>query len=113
MMRRKILNLGLLPKKATKLELRNYQCAFTTDPWTGPNDETYTALTCHYINEEWEYLICAVDFKVFHGQTRGQDCGEDAFNIFDDYKFKSENVTIIVTDTTASMITFGKTMRNE
>jgi len=50
---------------------------------------------------------------VFHGQTRGHDCGEDLFNIFDDYEFKSEYVTIIVTDTTASMITFGKTIRNE
>jgi len=113
MARRKILNLGLLSKKATKLELQNYICAFPTDHWTGPNDETYTTLTCHYINEEWEYHSCVVGFKVFHGQTRGQDCGEDLFNIFDDYEFKSENVTIIVTDTTASMITFGKTIRNE
>ena len=113
MARRKIFNLGLLSKKATKLELQKYQCAFTTDHWTEPNDEIYTTLTCHYIHEEWEYHSCVVDFKVFHGQTRGQDCGDVLFNIFDDYEFKSENVTIIVTDTTASMITFGKTIRNE
>jgi len=113
MTRRKILSLGVLSKKATRLELQNYQCAITTDHWTGPNDETYTTLTCHYINEEWEYHSCVVDFKVFNGQTRGQDCGEDLFNIFDDCEFKSENITILVTDTTASMITFGKMIRNE
>jgi len=52
---KKILNLGLVAKKATKLELQNYQCTFTTDHWTGPNDETYTTLTGHYINEERKF----------------------------------------------------------
>ena len=113
MLRARILKLGVLCKKATKEELKKYQCSFTTDHWTGPNDETYTTLTCHYISEEWENHSCVVDFKVFHGTTRGQDCGEDLFRIFDDYEFKSKNVTIIVTDTTASMITFGKTIRSE
>ena len=113
MLRARILKLGVLCKKATKEELKKYQCSFTTDHWTGPNHETYTTLTCHYISEEWEYHSCVVDFKVFHGTTRGQDCGEDLFRIFDDYEFKSKNVTIIVTDTTASMITFGKTIRSE
>jgi len=108
-----ILNRGLLAKKATKFELQNYQCAFTTDHWTGPSGETYTTLTGHYINEDWEYHSCVVDFKVFHGKSRGQECGEELFNIFDDYEFKDENVTIVMTDTTASMITFGKAIRNE
>jgi len=111
--RKQILHRGLLAKKATKLELQNYQCAFTTDHWTGPSDETYTTLTGHYINQGWEYHSCVVDFKVFHGKTRGQECGEDLYNIFDDYEFKDENVTIVMTDTTASMITFGKAIRNE
>ena len=88
MLRTKILKLGLLCKQATKEELKKYQLSFTTDHWTGPNDETYTTLTCHYISEEWEYHSCVVDFKVFHGTTRGQDCGEDLFRIFDDYEFK-------------------------
>ena len=64
MLRARILKLGVLCKKATKEELKKYQCSFTTDHWTGPNDETYTTSTCHYISEEWEYHSCVMDFKV-------------------------------------------------
>ena len=111
--RSRILHLGHLSKQATKKEMIDHEFSLTTDHWTGPDDETYTTLTAHYIEDKWMIKSCVLDFKVFHGSTSGNNCAEDLFKIFDEYGFKDENVTIVVTDTTGSMNTFGQKLRDD
>ena len=40
-------------------------------------------------------------------------CGDDLFKVFDNCKIENENMVIVITDTTASMIAFGDHLRME
>jgi len=46
--------------------------ARTTDHWTSPNDETYTTVTAHYIDDDWKLQSAVLNFKVFSGRTTGE-----------------------------------------
>jgi hypothetical protein len=101
-----ILKLGKIAKDATKRELKLHKFAITTDHWTGPNDETYTVLTGHYITRDWTYTSCIMDFKVWEGRTTGERMADDVREVFDSFHATS-NVIMATTDTTGNMITFG------
>jgi hypothetical protein len=34
------------------------EMSWTTDHWSGPNDQTYSTLTSHWIDELWEMESC-------------------------------------------------------
>jgi hypothetical protein len=101
-----ILKLGKIAKEATKQELKLHKFAITTDHWTGPNDETYTVLTGHYITRDWMYTSCIMDFKVWEGRTTGERMAADVREVFDSFH-ATNNVIMATTDTTGNMITFG------
>lgn len=110
--RERITELGSLTRKATKIEMKNKIMAYTTDHWTGPNGKTYTTLTGHWI-EDWIMKSNIMDFKVFHGRTRGEDIKLDLDETFEYYELDEENTTMIVSDTTGNMNTFGDKLREE
>ena len=64
---------------------------------------TCTTLTAQWINDQWQFCNCIVDFKVFHGSTAGTLCGEGLFEIFDQCDFEDNKIVIVITDTTTSM----------
>jgi len=64
--RDKVERLGRLAEKATEKEMSGRRgVAWTTDHWTSSNDETYTTVTAHYIDDHWKLQSAVLDFKVF------------------------------------------------
>ncbi len=108
-----ILHYGKLAEKAIKIEIGKYKVSWTTDHWTGKDGATYQTITCHYIDDDWNLCSCMIDFKVFSGSTTGKLIYEDVEKVFEDFDLSLENLSLGVTDTTASMGTFGKYLREQ
>ena len=63
---------GRLAEAATQIVMAGQEVAWTTDHWTGPNDQTYSTVTAHFINSNWNLESCTLDLKVFKGTTSGE-----------------------------------------
>jgi hypothetical protein len=61
-----------LATEATQIEMEGQEVVWTTDHWTGPNDQTYSTVTVHFINTNWSNVSCILDLKVFKGTTMGK-----------------------------------------
>jgi hypothetical protein len=57
-LREEVKRIGYNTKEATKVEIKKYQCPYIMDHWTGPNNETYTTLTGHFIDNKWSLCSC-------------------------------------------------------
>jgi hypothetical protein len=99
------MTLGRFAERATELEVNGREISWTTDHWTGPNDETYSTVTAHYVGNDWKLQSVILDFKVFHGSTSGDYIYNDIEAVLK--KFKGDTVmvldTIGITDTTGNM----------
>ncbi|KAL3759277.1 hypothetical protein ACHAWU_002078 [Discostella pseudostelligera] len=102
--------LGLVSREALKRELKGKYFSLTTDHWTSPNDETYSCLTAHWI-ENGKMHQAVLTFEVFTGTTTGVALGEDFVRVFNMYEFDLKYVVAVVTDTTGNMNTFGEYLR--
>ena len=102
--------LGLVSRQALKRELSGKYFSLTTDHWTSPNDETYSCLTAHWI-ENGKMHRAVLAFEVFTGTTTGFALGEDFVRVFNLYEFDLKYVVAVVTDTTGNMNTFGEYLR--
>lgn len=116
-LRTEILTLGMMASEATRRELVGKHVSYTSDHWTGPNDETYTTVTAHYISEDWVMRSVCIDFKVFQGRTTGENIYDDIMTVL--ARFVSEGQapdfvqdTIGITDTTGNMGKLGKFLRD-
>ena len=107
-----IMYLGKVAREALKLELKGKYFSVTTDHWTSPNDETYSCLTVHWI-ENGEMHRAVLAFEVFHGTTTGVALGADFQRVFDLFDFDLKYVVAVVTDTTGNMNTFGECLRQK
>lgn len=110
--REDIMYLGVVSREALKRELKGKYFSITTDHWTSPNDETFSCLTVHWI-ENGEMHRAVLAFEVFHGTTTGVALGEDFQRVFDLYDFDLKYVVAVVTDTTGNMNTFGECLRQK
>ena len=108
--REHVYRLGKLGRRATLLELKQFKGSWTCDHWAGPNDETFTVTTFHYI-EDFVLKSCIIDFKVHRGRTRGEDIFEDQKKVLDEYIDK-DSVVLGVTDTTGNMGKLGEYLRD-
>ncbi len=70
--RKVVMRHGRLAKQATQIEMEGQEVAWTTDHWTGPNDQTYSTVTVHFISANWSHVSCILDLKVFKGTTMGE-----------------------------------------
>ena len=120
--RDQVMKFGLIAERATRLELNGVKIAWTTDHWTSPNDQSFTTLTAHYIDNIWQMRSACLDFKVFHGTTTGDKIYEDVKSVL--ARYKSETImlvedkivdtivdTIGITDTTGNMGVLGRKLR--
>jgi hypothetical protein len=109
----KVYDFGRYAEKATHLEMKGQELCWTTDHWTGPNDETYSDLTAHFIDEEWNLKSILLDFKVFVGRTRGEDIYRDISTVLGKFSDDTTMVldTIGITDTTGNMGKLGSYCR--
>ena len=113
-LRKEILVMGLMAEDAVCEEMRGKRVSYTSDHWTGPNDETYTTVTAHYIDTDvWEMRSMCLDFKVFSGRTTGENIYNDIQSVLEkfmgDFGFVQD--TIGITDTTGNMGKLGKFLR--
>ena len=99
--------LGIVSREALKRELKGKYFSLTTDHWTSPNDETYSCLTAHWIENGMMHRA-VLTFEVFSGTTTGHALGEDFVRVFNLYEFDLKYVIAVVTDTTGNMNTFGQ-----
>jgi hypothetical protein len=111
-LREDIMYLGKVAREALKQELSGKYFSVTTDHWTSPNDETYSCLTVHWI-ENGVMHRAVLAFEVFHGTTTGVALGEDFQRVFDLFNFDLKYVVAVVTDTTGNMNTFGECLRQK
>jgi hypothetical protein len=102
---------GRLAKEATWIEMEGQEVAWTTDHWTGPNDQTYSTVTVHLINGNWTNVSCILDLKVFKGTTMGEAVNNDIAHVLQ--KFQGNNMKVIldsigITDNTGNMGKLGQ-----
>eukprot|EP00956_Cyclotella_meneghiniana_P041904 scaffold244197_cov36-Cyclotella_meneghiniana.AAC.2 len=111
--REEVMMIGKIAKKATEIEMMDRELSYTTDHWTGPNDETYSTLTAHWIDELWALESCMLDFSVVHGGTGGEATYVEIDNVLARYKTRRQAVLDIIgiTDTTGSMGILGQQCR--
>lgn len=46
--------------------------SFTMDGWTATTNFGYLAVTAHWIDQQWEFRECTVDFAEVHGDHSGK-----------------------------------------
>ena len=93
-------NLGRLCVKAIKLELTERFFSLTTDHWTSKNNENYSCLTAHWIDNNSGLLQSAVlTFVVHDGSTTGENIANQFVHDLQSYGFDLNYVFAIVTDT--------------
>ena len=107
-----IQELGFIAKKATRKEMKRHKGLWTTDHWTGPNDETYSTTMFHYI-KDWKMKSLVIDFKVFRGTTSGEAVFHDQRKVLQGVDDSKPFCLMGVTDTTGSMGTLGKYLRED
>ena len=106
--------LGRLAEKATQMEMNGRSgLSWTTDHWTSPNDETYTTVTAHYVDDNWKLQSAVLDFKVFSGRTTGERVYDDIISVLKKFSTSTSMVldTIGITDTTGNMGKMGEYCR--
>jgi hypothetical protein len=105
---------GRLAKEATQIDMEGQEVAWTTDHWTGPNDQTYSTVTTHFINANWSYVLCILDLKVFKGTTAGEAVYNNIPHVLQ--KFQGNNTMVIldsigITDITGNIGKLGQYCR--
>jgi hypothetical protein len=107
--RDQVMKFGLIAERATQLDLNGVKIAWTTDHWTSPNDQSFTTLTAHYIDNIWQMRSACLDFKVFHGTTTGDKIYEDVKSVL--ARYKSETIMLVedkIVDTIVDTIGIAK-----
>jgi hypothetical protein len=67
--------------------------SYTSDHSTGPNDETYTMVTAHFIDTNvWEMRSMCLDFKVFSGGTTGENIYNDIQSVLQKFRVVSSTL---------------------
>ena len=76
--------------------------ALTTDLWTSAATEGYTALTSHYIDENWELRSQVLTICTLSERHKGKNTAEEIKNIVDEFKI---NVVTVTHDNASNMDT--------
>ena len=105
---------GRLAEESTQIEMEGQEVVWTTDHWTGPNDQTYSTVFAHFITANWSNVLCILDLKVFKGTTTGEAVYNDITHVLQ--KFQGNRMTVIldsigITDTTGNMGKLGQYCR--
>ena len=88
--------------------LKNVTMALTTNHWTSVSKESYSALTAHFIDENW--VLCSTSLGCFGrtGTSKAEDVVKELVAQLEDYGISLANVIAVVTDTEPTMVLFGE-----
>ena len=111
-----IMCLGKVAQEATRIELSRecHKITWTTDHWTGPNNETRTTMTGHYVDKNWNMQSHVLDFTVFEGSTTGARIYADVKRVLGNYNGESTLIYDVmgITDTAGNMGVLGQYCQN-
>ena len=63
----------MITEDATHIGISGKHVSYTSNHWTGPNNEAYTTVTAHYIDAKvWEMKLVCRDFKLQWAHNRGK-----------------------------------------
>jgi zinc finger BED domain-containing protein 1 (E3 SUMO-protein ligase ZBED1) len=82
--------------------------ALTCDHWTSIAGSTFLAVTCHFINENWEIISLMLTCSEHRRRTTAAHCKKAIEEVLKNYDFKLQNAVALVTDTENTMSALGK-----
>jgi zinc finger BED domain-containing protein 1 (E3 SUMO-protein ligase ZBED1) len=82
--------------------------ALTCDHWTSIAGSTFLAVTCHFINENWEIISLTLTCSEHRGRTTAAQSKKAIEEVLKKYDLKLENAVALVTDTENTMSALGK-----
>lgn len=90
--------------------------AFTLDGWSFKKNKSFYGITCHFINNEWNLISTALDFKPSNGNHAGLDIAKIFYEVISHFEL-SEKIGGIVLDNVSANSTFvaefGKILRDK
>lgn len=97
----------------TKQMLDGQHFALTSDHWTSNASTTFLAITCHFINEDWELVSLTLSCSEHAGRTTAKDCEREIKAALSKYELDLNNAVALVTDTENTMTLLGKLIEGD
>ena len=91
-----------------KVMIGDNKFAITSDHWTSVARSTFLAVTCHFINSDWENVSLTLSCSEHSGRTTAPQCKEEIEKALKKYGLKLSNAVALVTDTENTMTALGK-----
>ncbi|XP_022825647.1 zinc finger BED domain-containing protein 4-like [Spodoptera litura] len=92
-------------KTATKISVSEdaSSICLTTDIWTSRNNDSYLAITGHYIDRNYNLQSVLLECKVLEKSHTGVHLAEEIKNVTQDWSIPSEKVLLVVSDNGANI----------
>lgn len=104
----KLRNVENLVIEILKIMIGSNKYAITADHWTSLADTTFLAVTCHFINDDWESVSLILSCSEHSGRTTAAECKREIENALKKYDLNLSNAVALVTDTENTMTALGK-----
>lgn len=87
--------------------LGNMYFSLTSDGWTSRSQQSYVAITVHWINSKWELKSCALGCEPKEGSGSAEAHCNEVESIMDRFSLTYKNFVASVTDTESTMVSYG------
>ena len=101
-----------LCEAAISSQLENNHYAITNDAWTSRRNQSYTAITVHWIEEDFVLRSCALGCQPKEGRSQAVDHVNDIEIAMERFDLKYNRLIASVTDTDATMISAGRLLQD-
>lgn len=91
-----------------KVMIGDNKFAITSDHWTSVAGSTFLAVTCHFIDSDWEIVSLTLSCSEHKGRTTAPQCKAEIEHALKKYDLKLSNAVALVTDTENTMTALGK-----
>ena len=109
----KLRSIYLVVKQILIRMLKDQDVAITTDHWSSVTNSTFTAVTAHYINDDWDMVSLTLQCRESEGESTADDCEEDLKRSLREYNLNLESTVALVTDSEATMSLLGRNIPTE
>ena len=109
----KLRSIYLVVKQILIRMLKDQDVAITTDHWSSVTNSTFTAVTAHHINDNWDMVSLTLQCRESEGESTADDCEEDLERALESYDLNLESTVALVTDSEATMSLLGRNIPND
>ena len=82
--------------------------SLTSDHWSSNAKTHFIAVTCHFMNKDWELILMTLSCKEHAGKTTAVECKKEIIKALDRYDLDMNDAIALVTDTESTMTLLGK-----